>query len=108
MKEKDFKNIMQNSKLEIQFSDFEDNVMEQIQAKESSRRSVWSNLKLSWIFFFIGAFFGIFATQFLVDFQMPFFGENSKLIVFVGEILVVFVVASQFDNLIRFTLKKRE
>ena len=108
MKESDFKNMIQNSKLEIQFPDFEENVMDQIYAKETSRRSVWRNLKLSWIFFVIGTFFGIFATQFLADIRVPFLGENSKLILLFGEILIVFVVASQFDNLVRFTFRKRE
>ena len=53
MEEKKFKEIMQQSKLEIQFPDFEYNVMEQIRAKESSRRSVWRNLRISWVFFFV-------------------------------------------------------
>ena len=108
MKESDFKKIMQNSKLEIQFPDFEENVMHQVYAKKASHRSVWRNLKISWIFFVIGTFFGVFATQFLADIRVPFLGENSKFILLFGEILIVFVVASQFDNLIRFTFKKRE
>ena len=107
MEEKDFKNMMQHSKLEIQFPDFEENVMEQIHAKEATPKSVWRNLKISWIFFFVGTFFGIFVTQFLADIRVSFLGENSKLILLVGEILIVFVVASQFDSLIRFTFKKR-
>jgi len=108
MKESEFKNMIQNSKLEIQFPDFENKVMEQVYAKEASRRSVWKNLKISWIFFFVGTFFGIFVTQFLSDIQIPFLGADSKLILLGGEILIVFVVASQFDNLIRLTFKKRE
>ena len=108
MDEKDFKKIMQQSKLEIKFPDFEDNVMQQIRAKEASRRSVWRNLKISWVFFFIGTFFGVFITQFLADIRVPFLGENSKLILLFGEIIIVFVVASQFDSLIRFTFKRRE
>ena len=107
MEENEFKNMMQHSKLEIQFPGFEENVMEQIQAKEATRRSVWRNLKISWIFFFIGTFFGVFVTQFLADIRVPFLGENSKLILLFGEILIVFVVASQFDSLIRITFKKR-
>jgi uncharacterized membrane protein YoaK (UPF0700 family) len=108
MEEKDFKNMMQDSKLEIEFPDFEENVMEKIYTKEANRKSVWRNLKISWIFFFIGSFFGIFATQFLADIHLPFLAEDSKLVLLVGEIIIVFVVASQFDMLIRFTFKKRE
>ncbi len=108
MEEKDFKNMMQQSKLEIQFPDFEENVMEKVHKKEASRRLVWNNLKISWLFLFIGAFLGIFLTQFLADIQIPFLGENSKLILLIGEIFIVLVIASQFDSLFRFTVKKRE
>lgn len=108
MEEKDFKNMMQMSKLEIQFPDFEEQIMEQIHKKETSRRSVWKNLKISWLFLFIGAFLGIFLTQFLSNIQIPFFGEKSKLVLLFVEIFIVLVVASQFDTLFRFTLKKRE
>uniref|UniRef100_UPI0032174A7B hypothetical protein n=1 Tax=uncultured Draconibacterium sp. TaxID=1573823 RepID=UPI0032174A7B len=108
MEEKDFKNMMQQSKQEIQFPDFEEKVMSQIRQKEASRRSVWKNLKISWLFFFIGAFFGIFATQFLVDIQIPLIGEHSKLVLLATEIFIVLLVASQFDSLLRFTLKKRD
>lgn len=108
MEENEFKKMMQNSKLEIEFPDFEENVMEKIYEKKSNRKSVWRNLKISWVFFFIGSFFGIFATQFLADINLPFLAEDSKLVLLVGEIIIVFVVASQFDMLIRFTFKKRE
>lgn len=108
MDEKDFKNMMQQSKLEIQFPNFEEQVMEKVHKKEASRRSVWKNLKISWLFLFIGAFLGIFLTQFLADVSIPILGENSKLILLIVEIFIVLVIASQFDTLFRFTLKKRE
>ncbi|MCY1722869.1 hypothetical protein OU798_21150 [Prolixibacteraceae bacterium Z1-6] len=108
MEEMDFKNMMQQSKLEIQFPDFEEQVMTQIKKKEANRRSVWKNLKMSWLFLFIGAFLGIFVTQFLTDIQLPFIGEKSKLVLLIAEIFIVLVVASQFDSLLRFTIKKRD
>lgn len=100
--------MMQQSKLEIQFPDFEENVMEQIYKKEASRKSVWKNLRISWLFLFIGAFLGIFLTQFLAEIQIPFLGDKSKLVLLIGEIFIVMVVASQFDSLFRFTVKKRD
>lgn len=108
MEEKDFKSLMKHSNVEIQFPDFEDKVMVRVMRKEATRKSVWRNLKLSWVFFIIGTFFGIFSTQFLADIQIPYFGENSKIILLIGEILIVLVIASQFDSLLRFTFKKRE
>lgn len=108
MEENKFKDLMQQSKLEIQFPDFEENVMEQIRQKETSRRSVWRNLKYSWIFFFIGAFLGIFGSQYLSDFGIGIAGEHSKLILLLGEILIVIILTTQFDKLIQITFKKRE
>lgn len=100
--------MMQQSKLEIQFPDFEEQVMEKILKKEVSRRSVWRNVKISWLFLFIGAFLGLFLAQFLADIKIPYLGEKSNLILLVGEIFIVLVIMSQFDSLFRFTLKKRE
>lgn len=108
MKEKDFKKIMQQSKLQIEYPDFEENVMEKVLAKNATRKQVWRNLRISWVFFFIGTFFGVLVTQFLSDIQIPLFGDNSKVILLIGEFLIVIVVSSQFDSLFRFTFKKRE
>jgi hypothetical protein len=108
MDENKFKELMQQSKLEIQFTDFDDKVMEQIKLKEKSRKLVWKNLKLSWIFFIIGTFFGINVSRYLVNLYIPFLGEYSKLLILLIEILIVFVIVSQFDKLVNFTFKKRE
>jgi len=108
MEEQDFKKMIQQSKLEIQFPDFEEQVMAKVHRQVASRKSVWKNLKISWLFLFVGAFLGIFLTQFLADIQIPFLGEKSKLILLIGEVLIVLVIVSQFDNLFRFTLKKRD
>jgi hypothetical protein len=108
MEEQDFIKMMQQSKLEIPVSGFDEMVMDKIHAKEASRRSVWKNLKISWFFFFIGTCFGLCLTHFLADIQVPFLGESSKLVLLFGEIVIVLVVASQFDSLFRFTFKKRE
>lgn len=107
MKDLEFKKIMQHSKLDIPFSDFEADVMEKVRKKEAIRRSVWRNLKISWIFFFIGTFLGIFVTHYFTNIKIPFLEENSKLVLLLGEILIVIVISTQFDNLIRFTFKKR-
>lgn len=108
MEEKEFRKLMQYSKLEINFPDFEENVIKQIHAKESNRRSVWKSLKLSWVFFFLGSFFGIFAAQLLANLKVPFFAQNPRLIMLIIEVLIVFIIASQFDKLIQFTFKKRD
>jgi len=108
MEEKDLKKIMQQARLEIKFPDFDETVMQKIKAKEANRKSVWKNLKISWLFFFLGAFFGIIVTQFLADVQLPYLKENSKLVLLIGQILIVLVVSTQFDSLFGYTFRKRE
>ena len=108
MEEKEFKKYMQQTKLEIQFSDFDNQLMEKIKARETSRKAVWKNLRISWFFFFVGTFFGIIVAYFLTDLSIPFLEAESKLVLLIVEILIVVVVTSQFDKLIHFTFKKRE
>ncbi len=108
MEDKKFKDFMQESKLEIQFPDFEEKVMEQIKLKEESQKSVWENLKISWLFFILGAFLGIFASGYLVNIKFSFFEEYKNWIILAIEILVVIIVITQFDNLYQFTFKKRD
>ena len=107
MEENKLKNLMQYSNLEIQFPDFEEKVMEQIKLKEKSRKSVRRNLKISWIFLFVGTFLGVFGSQFLANARIKFLSENSNLVLLVGEILIVIIIITQLDNLIRVTFKKR-
>ena len=108
MEEEKLKDLMQHSKLEIQFPDFEESVMEQIKLKEKTRKLVWRNLKISWIFFFIGAFLGVFGSYFFNDLKIEFLGESSNLILLASEIFIVVIITIQLDNLIRFTFKKRD
>ena len=106
MEEKDFKKLMGHSKLEIQFPDFEENVMESIRKKEASEKSVWKNIRLSWFFLLVGIVLGLIATNILAKVELQYFGENSNLVLFGIEILVVLIIASQFDNLIRITFRR--
>lgn len=107
MEEKDFKKIMELSKLEIQFPDFEEQVMESIRKKEAEEKSFWRNIRWSWFLFLSGLIFGIITTNVLSDFGMQYFGESTKIVLFVVEILIVVVFSLQFDNLIRLTFRRK-
>jgi len=107
MEEKDFKKIMELSKLEIQFPDFEEQVMESIRKKEAEEKSFWRNIRWSWFLFLSGLIFGMFTTDALSDFGLQYFGESSKIVLFVVEILIVVVFSLQFDNLIRLTFRRK-
>ena len=107
MEEKDFKKIMEFSKLEIQFPNFEEEVMESIRKKEAEEKSFWRNIRWSWFIFLTGLILGIITTSLLSDFGMQYFGESSKLVLLFVEILIVFIFGLQFDNLIRLTFRRK-
>lgn len=107
MEEKDFKKMMELSKLEIEFPDFDDKVMEAIRKKEAEEKSFWRNIRWSWFIFLSGLILGLVTTDILSDFSKEFFGESSKLVLLFVEILIVFVLGLQFDNLIRLTFKRK-
>ena len=107
MEEKDFKKIIEFSKLEIQFPNFEEEVMESIRKKEADEKSFWRNIRWSWIIFLVGLSLGLITTSILSDFGLQYFGENSKLVLLVVEILIAVIFGFQFDNLIRLTFRKK-
>jgi len=98
---------MEFSKLEIQFPDFDEKVMEAVRKKEADEKSFWRNIRWSWFIFLSGLILGLITTDILSDFGKEFFGESSKLVLLFVEILIVFVFGLQFDNLIRLTFKKK-
>ena len=107
MEELDFKKVMEFSKLEIQFPNFEEEVMESIRKKEADEKSFWRNIRWSWFIFLTGLILGLITTDILSDFGLQYFGENSKLVLLVVEILIVLVFGLQFDNLIRLTFRRK-
>ena len=107
MEEKDFKKIMEFSKLEIKFPNFEEEVMESIRKKEADEKSFWRNIRWSWIIFLAGLILGLITTSILSDFGLQYFGENSNLVILVVEILIVLIFSLQFDNLIRLTFRRK-
>jgi len=98
---------MEFSKLEIQFPNFEKEVMESIRKKEADEKSFWRNIRWSWFIFLTGLILGLITTDILSDFGLQYFGESSKLVLLVVEILIVFVLGLQFDNLIRLTFRRK-
>jgi hypothetical protein len=107
MEELDFKKIMEFSKLEIQFPNFEEEVMESIRKKEAEEKSFWRNIRWSWLIFLTGLILGIITTGLLSDFGLQYFGEKSKLVLLAVEILIVVIFGLQFDNLIRLTFRRK-
>ena len=107
MEERELKDWMQHSKLEIKLPDFEDNVMGAILEKQASEKSFWKNIRWSWFFFLVGLALGLIATTLFASFDFGFAGfSNSKLVLLAFEVVVIFILATQFDKLIRVTFRK--
>lgn len=60
-----FADLMRKSKLEMPFSDFEDNLMRRIEIETKSQKSIQQDFRLSLLFFLLGTGFGGAACLFL-------------------------------------------
>jgi len=100
-----FYEIMAQSKLEVPFPDFEDNVVLQIEKENSFQRSVSKDVKLSWLFFVAGSVFGIIISLILPRMQTLIFGiEPQKLAIFF-QMIFVLLLFTQLETLLRFIKK---
>jgi len=57
--DKYFRELLSGSRREMPFSDFEEELMSDIHREHEKKNSVIRNIKLSWLFFFIGMVSGI-------------------------------------------------
>jgi hypothetical protein len=108
MEEKEFKKLMELSKLEMPFPDFEEEVMEAIRKKEAHDKSFWRNIRWSWFLFLCGLALGLVIMNLLSEVDLKYFGDKSQLVLLIVEIIIVAVFGLQFDNLIRITLGKKD
>lgn len=107
MEEKEFKKLMEQSKLEMPFPDFEEQVMEVIRKKEARDKSFWRNIRWSWVLFLSGLVLGLIIMDLLAGLDLKYFGDKTKLVLLMIEIVIVAIFGLQFDNLIRITLGKK-
>lgn len=57
--DKYFRKLLSGSRQEMPFSDFEDELMTEIRREHARNNSLVRNIKLSWLFFFLGLVAGI-------------------------------------------------
>ena len=108
MEEKEFKKLMEHSKLEMPFPGFEEEVMEAIRKKETRDKSFWRNIRWSWVLFLSGLVMGLIIMDLLAGLDLKYFGDKTKLVLLIIEIVIVAIFGLQFDNLIRITLGKKD
>jgi len=100
-----FREILAQSKLEVPFPDFEDNVMLKIEKENSFQRSVSKDVKLSWFFFIAGSVFGIAISLMLPRMQSPILGINPQKLAIFFQMIFVILLFTQFETLIKFIKK---
>ena len=105
--EETFSKIMAKSKLSVPFTDFDDKVMGLIENNFSKKVSISRELKLSWVFFILGSFFGIVFTILLPMIQQPVFGIHLDKIRIPFLIIISLLILTQLDNLIDFYKKQK-
>ncbi len=100
------KQIMSESLQQMPFTDFEDRVMDQIEKKEA-RKLIWMrHLRLSWVFFIIGSFFGI-GLSIYVSYLIPSLpGINPDYITLIIQVLIIGIIALNLESMIRYTREK--
>ena len=106
-----FKEIMSKSKLELPFSDFEDNVMIQIEENILHQPAFSKDIKLSWIFFITGSVFGIAISLILPLIHESILGIQPSTLAIGFQIVFTILLFTQMDvllKLIKKTYSKRQ
>jgi len=97
-----FKELMSKSKLELPFSDFEDNVMLQIETTLLQRKDLRREFKLSWIFFLVGTVCGLLVSFFIQQLHEPIFGIQPSNLSILFQVVFAAILFTQLDTLIKF------
>jgi len=98
-----YQEIMAKSKLELPFSDFEDNVMSKIERNVSNKPIIY--VKLSWIFFVVGSMCGIVVSLILPRLHGTFLGLLPNKLTMVFQIAFTLIFFFQIDILINLIRK---
>lgn len=104
--EKLVREIIGKSGREMPFVDFEDKLMEQIHKEANTSRSFLKDVKLSWFFFIIGTFFGLFLSIVAGQINETIFGFPAQQMILIVQVIFAILLLSQFDKLIELTRKK--
>jgi len=107
-KDKQLKSLLQDSKVSMPFSDFEERMLSRLNKELRSDYSIWRNIRLSWIFFFIGIVFGLGGSFVLPMLQHSVFGIDVELVRYPVMMVTIFAVLWQLDEMIKLTLRQRK
>ncbi len=105
MDEGKIKELIQQSRLEMPFADFEERVMQSVYKEEKSRRGILKNIRLSWLFFTIGALFGIVATISLPHIKQSVLNIEMEYIQLPLLLVISGAIIWMMDAMLRFSYR---
>jgi ABC-type bacteriocin/lantibiotic exporter with double-glycine peptidase domain len=105
--DKVLKTMLQKSRLEMPFSDFEARTMSKIKEEASNNKSIIYNLRLSWLFFCLGTIFGILSAIILIHSDALVFGIKVSSLSTPVYILVGLVFFFQIEQLLGMNLRRK-
>ena len=97
--------LMSESFVEIPFADFEDRLMVRIRKEAREKRSMLHNMRLSWLFFTIGALFGIGATVLLPFIKHSFFNFEIKYFQIPALLIITGVLVWQMEAMLKLSFR---
>lgn len=104
--EKLIRELMGQSGSEMPFIDFENKLMEQIHKEANTSRSFLKDVRLSWFFFMVGTFFGLFLSTQVGQMNETIYGFPARQMILIVQVIFTILLLSQFDRLIELTRKK--
>ena len=102
--DKYFRELLQGNYREMPFSDFEDEVMDEIAAEHEKKNSFLKNIKISWLFFFFGIISGI-VMAVLSTGVIEDSGVLQENLVYALAIIFCLIIVFLADNLFRLSFR---
>lgn len=96
--------LMGKSGVKMPFTDFEEQLMQQIHKEAITSRSFRKDIKLSWFFFVVGTLFGLLLNFIVMEMNKTVFGIPLQRLTLIVQALFVIFLLLQFDKLL--ALKK--
>ena len=93
--------LMQKSKLEMPFGDFEETVMQRIHSEAKQYDLLLHDRKLSFLFFVLGTGFGLVINFILQRSQLTFPGISPQTSLLAFQLLFVLLFLTQLDNSVK-------
>ncbi|MBS2211518.1 hypothetical protein KEM09_08905 [Carboxylicivirga mesophila] len=107
LNDRKLKSLLKDSRVEMPFSDFETKLMTRVKSELHGRRSVVKSIRLSWLFFVLGAFFGLVLNILLPWMPFELAGISLHFIKYPILLITLVVIIWQLDEMIRLTLRHK-